>query len=471
MEKDIAIIHITDLHFPVGGKQPLWVQPFLECLKQCAEDTNLELFAFAVTGDLVDSPNASALGAVKQFLHDALITVGIQRNNQPDWRRVWIVDGNHDYGKNGLLSWVKRSLTGPKQTEELLRLYTPFEDDEGRFIVFGLNSSKRGVAARGTVEVNDLRDLDQKFNNNKFRLLNTYRIALLHHHLLPLPHFPQEWNIDLEKLKSIIEDESSMLLENAGLVTAILAKNKVNLILHGHMHKNFISRIQYPSKELTECPLTIVGGPAAEDGFQILRFRDNGDVDLVPYKMNLRNYNYEPEPPVLLWTYEEWKSWLWERQSNSLGSYDKTTAICRISSIGDTEELLRVDRIRAGYGKNISNISIEHKVFPADLGTISLDRVFDLNNSEEKNNLPVPSNEIRYDFKLSPIIKDNIVHKGYIMRIRSINSFCTTSYDAILRNFGGKEEYIRTVVYPSKFMSIILPVPKIALSRQYRCVC
>ena len=59
---DIAIVHLTDLHFPVlTGADPGWVEPMNRVLRNIGREQRLRILGLAVTGDFVDSPDLRAL--------------------------------------------------------------------------------------------------------------------------------------------------------------------------------------------------------------------------------------------------------------------------------------------------------------------------------------------------------------------------------------------------------------------------
>jgi hypothetical protein len=142
-----------------------------------------------------------------------------------------------------------------------------------------LNSSDRGSAARGRVALQDLR----KFQYGAREAVGAfkYRVALVHHHLLPLPDRPVEFDQGAEKIRRKLYDESTKLLTNAGLVTNTLLESSIDLVLDGHEHKQFAASVKYHDREWAGHIVAVVGGPAATAGFQVVTFAPSGDVELV----------------------------------------------------------------------------------------------------------------------------------------------------------------------------------------------
>jgi hypothetical protein len=92
MQLNTAIVHITDLHFPPGGRRPPWTEPMLKAFNTLRTRHRCSIFALAVTGDVVDTPDAPpllALREAKSFLCDAAKALGIVRDGHADQGRIW----------------------------------------------------------------------------------------------------------------------------------------------------------------------------------------------------------------------------------------------------------------------------------------------------------------------------------------------------------------------------------------------
>jgi hypothetical protein len=268
LSRDVAIIHLTDLHFCPGLTRPAWETQILRAFEKLVSANNIEVFGVAVTGDLVDQPGPEAFRAVKEFLVESAERLGIKREGNIDWGRIWLVDGNHDYRWYGMLA--RKYSRGIEEGGLLKRLEEPYADEEGRFLVFGINSGRQGKVARGNIEIEALRKLQDGYRRSqKVRVTKDfhYRVALVHHHLLPLPDRPQEFIGGLgDKISSATYDEAFKLLKNAGLATDILLEASVDLVLHGHEHKEFAASVKYHDRHSAGHVMAVVGGPAAPKG-------------------------------------------------------------------------------------------------------------------------------------------------------------------------------------------------------------
>jgi 3',5'-cyclic AMP phosphodiesterase CpdA len=294
-----AIVHLTDLHFPPGLNEPAWADAILRAFKRLAEDRRLEIIALAVTGDFVDSPDAATFRLVRSFLDRAAKNLGLLDERGVDRGRIWTIDGNHDYRSWGLF---KSNWSGIEEGGHLRRFERyPLKDGAGPILVFGLNSSDEGSAARGRVTLQDLRKVQDGARNagDAFK----YRVALVHHHLLPLPDRPAEFDRGAEKIGRKLYDESTKLLSNAGLVTNILLESSIDLVLHGHEHKQFAASVKYHDREWAGHIMSVVGGPAARSGFQVITFAPSGDAELVRYERDEADYRIATR--FFLWRYED----------------------------------------------------------------------------------------------------------------------------------------------------------------------
>ncbi len=447
--KDLGIVHITDLHFStVKGAIPSWTNAFLDTLSSLARQDNLQLYAIAVTGDLVDSPNQDAFSRVREFLNESLVRAGIVKNGRPDLTKLWVVDGNHDWKAGG---WGQRSPSGGiKEMGGIDRLSTPFLSEDGRFVSFGLNSGKGGIigTARGAVDVKELQEISTKvkrFNNasldqHKFAC----RMALVHHHLIPLPLDPAGETA----IKKIINDEATKLLGNAGQVSAVLMKTGVNLVLHGHEHSEFVARLHHNmAGSYKNYFMTIAAAPQANKGFHLIRFKVSGDVELQKYILSNQVAYESTSAPTCLWTNDEWQASIWGRVSKEDGYYEKMTVHSYLSHLGDLEQSVSVKTIRAGEGGRIDHVAVTNK---GEEGLSWLTSAHLSESSEEMGNDCAslmgkrPSRE-NYEerFILEPAATFETAHPGYQAKFIHRNLFAMTTQDVALRK-STHEEFIIT---------------------------
>ena len=204
----ITIFHISDLHF---GRED---SDKLRALKDDVRRIKPDLIC--ITGDIVDFPRKKHFLKAKEF-------IGILEQTA----RVYAVPGNHD-----------ALLGGPAIRRFKRHLDRDLEFGEHReirgvdFCIFGFNStfpSIRHFSNTGKITKRRLKrfrdrvkDLIEGTNRiGEFRYKNSYKIVLLHHH--PVPTISSE-------------AETMLYLRKAGEFLNEMARQDINIILHGHQH-------------------------------------------------------------------------------------------------------------------------------------------------------------------------------------------------------------------------------------------
>lgn len=148
-----------------------------------------------------------------------------------------MVPGNHDVnnfiGRLLPRSWKLRNYSKsrfPLFSLSPERLNRYFEDFN--LAVFGFDSTLTSTnIAEGEVSRESLSLLNQQYN----RLISDenrhcYKLAVVHHHPLPIPH---------------TSPDNFLLLRRAGDFLKELMLREVDIILYGHKHEQFFSRVRY----------------------------------------------------------------------------------------------------------------------------------------------------------------------------------------------------------------------------------
>lgn len=284
----------------------------------------------------------------------------------------------------------------------------------------------------------------------------------------------------MEKIQSYIEDEAFMLLGNAGLTTAILIDHGFHLVLHGHKHKRFTSRIRHCSESMVwKQPLTIVGGKKAIDGFNVIRFSRSGNADLIAYEME--DINYDPQPPIQLWSYNEWKSWNWDNQKQIYGYYKEAFVQISISNIGDVKESIRIRQIIGSDTNSIEKIVFDYRAIPEDRAALRVDSLYDFQKKREVElgDANRPQAHVSTNLILDPVATPNDIHGGYDILISGRNIFSVTTNDAILRPKGSNasgvddkhECYSFHLKYPVEELELWLRFPQGFEPEQVEIIC
>lgn len=106
-----------------------------------------------------------------------------------------------------------------------------------------LDQKRNHFQGHGFVGQQQLELVSSKMEWEKDRLRRPFRIALLHHHMIPVTY--REEPID-GRLYSVALD--------AEAIARWVAANKIDLVLHGHMHQPFYTKIERPLSFKTRHP-------------------------------------------------------------------------------------------------------------------------------------------------------------------------------------------------------------------------
>lgn len=224
------IFHLSDLHFGAKGvytaKRRL--MSLIEAkLSHFDFEDNVQ---FLVTGDAVDSPIPIAESEYDEF-SDFLYRISSHKTIR--------VLGNHDINYKGL------ALTHKNQhIAHSIGKYPCVEILENPKVIFLLfNSNTNGSLAEGEIGIQQMSEMGNHLD--KIHNLNDYLlIAVLHHHIIPIPkpdYYDKKW---YEKIIPISIMEGTLHLKDAELFIQWLKKRNVKIVLHGHKHIPFIGNVE-----------------------------------------------------------------------------------------------------------------------------------------------------------------------------------------------------------------------------------
>ena len=308
----VRIIHLSDLHYP-SLDLSVW-----KSVKQAVQALHPDLII--VSGDLVDQPFPDQLRWIGGQLNSLAKDAGAE---------LFIVPGNHDvfeYGNAFLQSrkfWFETVFSEdgmpggvipipagrgvkPSGWSQLRRAVTSWwtkgrSVDQSGFrypssrgprmvrepkvpvLLALLDSNPDGrslAAAGGEVRNHDLIDLENEIKATARPHL--VRIAVIHHHVIPIAH------TDFR----VVGNEQLMVLRNAGTVLDVLARNRFDLVLHGHKHRRQFTRIDLEPMDSEGYPMTVVSAGAvgliepnrpAHTGFNLIEVEDNGRIMVREY--------------------------------------------------------------------------------------------------------------------------------------------------------------------------------------------
>lgn len=293
-ELPFDILHLSDLHCPtwvVRGKFTGRFHAFLDHVSELVEKGSFRPEIIAFTGDLVNSPfpvGARAYRRGVQALLDLAHRCGfttqraVVENRLPEawktllYRRILIVPGNHDIYASGLRAlknrfvkhWLEIAAPTPDHRAALRDRLVPPKLDVGPLSLTLLDTNgpaRWWASARGAVEqpLSLTRTTEPRFG-----------VALLHGHPIQLPFL----------LEGLTESETSLLLENAGLLLKNLVAANVRLVLHGHRHYPGVGTMVLPPPHSAVNNNTQVGLPIVVVGA--------GSVTTPPKKLGYSSYNW-----------------------------------------------------------------------------------------------------------------------------------------------------------------------------------
>jgi 3',5'-cyclic AMP phosphodiesterase CpdA len=226
--RPLKIAHISDLH--VGDHdESMWTKLQENLWRQ-------QPHLLFVTGDIVEDPSEENFSTAMEKLRELCTQCAI------DEKDVYIVPGNHDYRIYGIFSLGRFS---PSLFNNVFEKWLHssgsgvFDENKGiALFFFDSNFSLKFIDAGGKIRKQALNKFNEECNRleKKPGYGTAVKIALLHHHPIPIPYSQQ-----FERL---------MVLDNAGEFLRHLSQKGIDIILHGHKHHRVV--LIYLYRILTE---------------------------------------------------------------------------------------------------------------------------------------------------------------------------------------------------------------------------
>lgn len=282
----VRIVHLSDLHFVPGKNAQVW-----ELVRDFVNDT-VKPHAILVTGDVTDSAAWPEFELAQQSLNSLRVEPG------GDSQKFRIVAGNHDrflYRGNGPppgLGWLSRrhwprdksarfdkafpgalQVTPRTHCDMLLCASTANRAPvDWRIRIIGFDSSAHTQwFSQGAVGSADIGMAAKSAANATEHDLV---IALVHHHILPIPAVERRKLADGGLMKLL--DATGLL--NAGALMEALSRTQVDLVLHGHEHAEHQARFTGSDELATSVALLSAGsatGDATLKGWDLHRVHFN----------------------------------------------------------------------------------------------------------------------------------------------------------------------------------------------------
>jgi len=328
----VRIAHLSDLHF-ANENDKAWNNQF-DALKRCLE-TDVNPDVLLITGDLLDNrklPFASKSYYRKSFRAlfgklNGLFNSLFEDVERKEDRPIFVVPGNHDYRYFGLL----RSIQGKTVFEKLFEPHRNhrFLRDKGLIVAcFDSNLNEKASLAQGKIDQGQFTSFQafmaeqykgcEKGNSKTARVMRDFalakKIALLHHHPLPVALSETSQKLPFE--------EAACLLKNGGTFVREMVNAGVLLIFHGHEHYSGTYRVALPDKWKRRIPRSIGIIAAASVGKRTNDAVSFNVVDLYDdYRVKLQVWiargqgMYKHEDPVELFEENERRILRWQDQS------------------------------------------------------------------------------------------------------------------------------------------------------------
>ena len=260
------ILHISDLHL---SNDETWQN--LEIIERSLiGDLRESPGLIVVSGDFTDHPEgglvartkaafsrrpARGLGEIKAALERLRLRCG-------EKCALVVVPGNHDYREFGLVG-SSRSCAAFDKIFGDWKSTTTLRMDGRLVIVFKLDSNTndpRINAARGRVGNKELLRFRGEFDRVKAsagqEFASALKIMVLHHHPLPIADMAQT---------GYFGTDGFLGLDDSGIFLREMATRQIDIVLHGHKHQAFNSRIEVNVDTVRRGLAVIAAGSACKD--------------------------------------------------------------------------------------------------------------------------------------------------------------------------------------------------------------
>jgi len=221
------LFQLSDLHF--GARNVDVAERRLKSLlkSQLASIETDDSVSFIITGDAVDSPDRAKENSYRgfsEYLEEHCGTKPIR------------VLGNHDINNHGLAFFH-----GSQRIANIVGNYPKIEIlNDLKVILLLFNSNTNGNLAEGEIGIEQMAEMGNLLDDVK-NLSDYLLIAVMHHHLLPIPQpefYDEKW---YKKILpgSMLED--SLKLVDADLFMEWLNRRNIKIVIHGHKHIPFMA--------------------------------------------------------------------------------------------------------------------------------------------------------------------------------------------------------------------------------------
>jgi len=352
-----VVAHLSDLHLLASTSldDEVWA-PLCQDLSE--RKGTIDVLAF--TGDLIDCAAGDffrrrvpmALDKARTLVERAASCAGVR----PE--AVFVIPGNHDARPKGflpirLVGRFTAAFPGwatPAFFPGLSLFVYPFDSNEPLWFA---------DLASGYVRPSELsrfrETVEEVRHSCKSEWDSSTRIALLHHHAMPIP---------AAERRKIDNFEEFLLLRNAGTFMSEMLHNRMDVILHGHKHCPSTSSASFLDEGIARTITVVAGGSAGgvveHPVYNILTTHDGGRIELE--RRIRRTANYSEDETITLRTYQEGRRIRYERlksQGRPLVRVAKYSHVATIEAgSGDARSVVTFDGVRAVSEEPIDRLPV-----------------------------------------------------------------------------------------------------------------
>ena len=231
-----------------------------------------------------------------------------------------------------------------------------------------------------------------------------------------------------------------------------------DIVLHGHEHQCFAATLGHI--EVSDRIMAILGGAAAKDGFQLVRFNHFGEVLIERFTYGFDQYSRK-ESPIIIWSSGESRHLEWERERRRSGWFERVDIFKALDPYGDVTQEYDFTQIHGPEGGYIAQNVFRVTAEPPELGACRLHQVRDKSTGLDapKERLQSLDKNVEYIYYLEPPARNEKPHRGMLFRTQQYNTFATTSREAALRNHRPTEKIWITTRYPVRRLTHTLRFP------------
>ncbi len=256
-----SLLWISDLHFgnsefPI--KSELSRKTLAWHIKDATKDLYDDISGLILSGDISNCANENGYDIARRFIQDLQMETKQELNSA----NIMIAPGNHDFKR------IEENYSTPDNVPNYIQpctdtsqLFSDFYKDiyyitPNEFFASGKKILLKSgitidIAVINSCRIQQYKDFEghgyisheqmeyiereMKWNNEDNSAI---RIVVMHHHYLPTC---REELINIRKASSVVYDANNLM--------NWLVKNNIKLLLHGHKHSSFMSKISYPKDD------------------------------------------------------------------------------------------------------------------------------------------------------------------------------------------------------------------------------